>query len=130
MRYAIPLVLLFAGCNVPATMNHADIIAALAVRYAAVICNQGKQPAPAPNVPSAGCESGCGCNGTGREKSGDGLAIVNCRCDDDCECKKAKAEPVVENEPPLVPVTSDSAACKNGQCQQPRQVTRWRIFRR
>ena len=130
MRYAIPLVLLFAGCNVPATMNHADIIAALAVRYAAVICNQGKQPAPAPNGPSAGCEDGCGCNGTGKEKSGDGLAIVNCRCDDDCECKAARAEPepVIADEPQLVPITSNSS-CESGNCQ-PQGVRRWRLFRR
>ena len=130
MRYAIPLVLLFAGCNVPATMNHADIIAALAVRYAAVICNQGKQPAPAPNGPSAGCEDGCGCNGTGKEKSGDGLAIVPCRCEDDCECKAARAEPepVIADEPQLVPITS-SNSCESGNCQ-PQGVRRWRLFRR
>ena len=130
MRYAIPLVLLCAGCNVPATMNHADIIAALAVRYAAVICNQGKQPAPAPNGPPAGCESGCRCNGTGEEKSGDGLAIVPCRCEDDCECKAARAEPepVIADEPQLVPITS-SSSCESGNCQ-PQGVRRWRLFRR
>lgn len=130
MRYMILLPLLFAGCNVPAAVNRADIVAALAVRYAAIIYNQGTEPAPTPNGPPNGCESGCRCNGTGEEKSGDGLAIVPCRCEDDCECKAARAEPepVIADEPQLVPITS-SSSCENGNCQ-PQGVRRWRLFRR
>lgn len=130
MRYMLPLLLIATGCNAPSVVNRADIIAALAVGYAAAIVNQDKGPEPTPDVPSEGCVDGCRCNGTGEEKSGDGLAIVPCRCDDDCECKAARAEPepVVKDEPQLVPITS-SSSCESGNCQ-PQGVRRWRLFRR
>ena len=130
MRYMLPLLLIATGCNAPGVVNRADIIAALAVRYAAAIVNQDKEPAPTPDVPSEGCVDGCRCNGTGEEKSGDGLAIVPCRCEDGCECKAARAEPepVIADEPQLVPITS-SSSCESGNCQT-QGVRRWRLFRR
>ena len=130
MRYLLPFLLLAIGCNAPQAVNRADIIAALAVRYAAAIVNQGKQPAPIPDVPQKGCVDGCRCNGTGEEKSGDGLAVVPCRCEDDCECKAARAEPMPSTkEPPLVPIKS-SSSCESGNCEQSQVVRRWRLFRK
>jgi hypothetical protein len=85
MRYAF-LLLLCTGCNATAAVDHASIIADIAVRYAAIVCRP--QPTPTPDTPAEGCVEGCRCNGTGRERTGDGLSeVVNCRCDDDCECK-------------------------------------------
>ena len=130
MRYLLPFLLLAIGCNAPQAVNRADIIAALAVRYAAAIVNQGKQPAPIPDVPQEGCVDGCRCNGTGEEKSGDGLAVVPCRCEDDCECKAARAEQMPStDEPPLVPIKS-SSSCESGNCEQSQVVRRWRLFRK
>jgi len=138
MRYLLPFLLLAIGCNAPQAVNRADIIAALAVRYAAAIVNQGKQPAPIPDVPQEGCVDGCRCNGTGEEKSGDGLAVVPCRCEDDCECKAARAEPmpfakesagISSEEPPLVPIKS-SSSCESGNCEQQQVGRRWRLFRK
>lgn len=109
--------------------DRAGLIAALAVRYAAIVC----VPRDAPKPPSEGCAEGCKCNGTGKERSGDGLAIVNCRCDDDCECKAGKQEPdkpVAVEPPPLrrveqpvrVYVTpsryySYGSSCGSGSCR-------------
>jgi hypothetical protein len=126
------LILLFAtGCNAPAAVDHASIIADIAVRYAAIVCRP--QPTPTPDEPKEGCVAGCGCNGTGKEKSGDGLAVVNCRCDDDCECKP-KIEPAPA-EPPLVPIKSKPSSgrieCSNGTCYWVDDATgqRYRVVR-
>ena len=132
-RWHFLILLLATGCNATTTVDHAAIIADIAVRYAAIVCRQKDVP----NEPKEGCVAGCGCNGTGKEKSGDGLAVVNCRCDDDCECKASNSSeipnsppapkqetpaPVVETveEPPLVPVapkqSSGRIECRNGTC--------------
>jgi hypothetical protein len=95
MRYAL-LLLLCTGCNATAAVDHASIIADIAVRYAAIVCRP--QPTPTPDTPAEGCVEGCRCNGTGREKTGDGLSEVDCRCAADCECKP-KNEPTPA-EPP------------------------------
>jgi hypothetical protein len=71
MRYAL-LLLLCTGCNATAAVDHASIIADIAVRYAAIVCRP--QPTPTPDTPAEGCVEGCRCNGTGKEKSGDGLS--------------------------------------------------------
>ena len=117
--------LLCVGC-VPlsgAGIDRPGIIADLAVYTACVLFNQDK--APKPNVPRDGCEPDCTCKGTGEEKTGDGLSVVPCRCEDDCECKQKKAEPVASNEPPLVPVEPQAAACADGSCTiQPQPVRR------
>jgi hypothetical protein len=99
MRYAL-LLLLCTGCNATAAVDHASIIADIAVRYAAIVCRP--QPTPTPDTPAEGCVEGCRCNGTGREKTGDGLSEVDCRCAADCECKP-KNEPTPA-EPPVVPI--------------------------
>ena len=124
------LILLFAtGCNAPAAVDHASIIADIAVRYAAIVCRQKDVP----DEPKEGCVEGCGCNGTGKEKSGDGLAVVNCRCDDDCECKP-KVEPAPA-EPPVVPIKSKTSTgrieCRNGTCYWVDDATgkRYRVVR-
>jgi hypothetical protein len=93
MRYAL-LLLLCTGCNATAAVDHASIIADIAVRYAAIVCRP--QPTPTPDTPAEGCVEGCRCNGTGREKTGDGLSEVDCRCAADCECKP-KIEPRQQN---------------------------------
>jgi len=106
------ILLLATGCNAPAAVDHASIIADIAVRYAAIVCRQ----IDAPEQPTDGCVSGCGCNGTGKEKSGDGLAVVNCRCDDDCECKPSEPP---RADPPVVPIKKPSTGrieCRNGTC--------------
>jgi hypothetical protein len=101
------LILLFApGCNAPAAVDHASIIADIAVRYAAIVCRQKDVP----DEPKEGCVAGCGCNGTGKEKSGDGLAVVNCRCDDDCECKPKATSPKMRSDPPLKAVPQKKPA--------------------
>jgi hypothetical protein len=130
MRYA--LLLLFAtGCNAPATVDHASIIADIAVRYAAIACRPRSMPTP--DTPAEGCVEGCRCNGTGREKTGDGLSEVDCRCDDDCECKP-KIEPAPA-EPPLVPIKSKPSSgrieCRNGTCYWVDDATgqRFRVVR-
>jgi hypothetical protein len=43
MRYMLPLLLIATGCNAPGVVNRADIIAALAVRYAAAIVQSGQR---------------------------------------------------------------------------------------
>ena len=115
MRYAF-LLLLCTGCNATAAVDHASIIADIAVRYAAIVCRP--QSTPTPDTPAEGCVEGCRCNGTGREKTGDGLAVVNCRCAADCECKP-KIEPTPA-EPPVVPIKSKPSTgrieCRNGTC--------------
>jgi hypothetical protein len=42
MRYAL-LLLLCTGCNATAAVDHASIIADIAVRYAAIVCRQQSQ---------------------------------------------------------------------------------------
>lgn len=61
--------------------------------------------APAPPVPTVGCEAGCRCSGTGKERSGDGLELVGCRCPDTCSCKSARVPTV--GVPTAAPVTTD-----------------------
>ena len=113
-RWPLPILLFAPGCNAPAAVDHASIIADIAVRYAAIVCRQKDVP----DEPKEGCVAGCGCHGTGKEKSGDGLEVVNCRCDDDCECKQ-KNEPTPA-EPPVVPIKSKTSTgrieCRNGTC--------------
>lgn len=147
MRYAM-LLLLCSGCNAPAVVDRADIIAALAVRYAAVVCQPKAAPTPAP--PIEGCVEGCTCNGTGREKTGDGLSTVDCRCPDGCECKAGNSQEMLDSssaskqettapvakavdEPPLVPVapkqSSGRIECRNGTCYWIEGGRRYRIVR-
>jgi hypothetical protein len=109
MRYAL-LLIFAAGCNAPEMVNKADIIAALAVRYAAIAVNPPS--APSPDQPTGECVEGCRCNGTGKEKTGDGLATVDCRCPDSCKCKQ-QSDPAAD--PPLVTVEQDD--CATGNCQ-------------
>ena len=128
-RWHFLILLLATGCNATATVDHAAIIADIAVRYAAIVCRQKDVP----DEPKEGCVAGCGCNGTGKEKSGDGLAVVNCRCDDDCECKP-KVEPAPA-EPPVVPIKSKPSTgrieCRNGTCYWVDDATgkRYRVVR-
>jgi hypothetical protein len=127
-RWHFLILLLATGCNAPAAVDHASIIADIAVRYAAIVCRQ----IDAPEQPKDGCVSGCGCNGTGKEKSGDGLAVVNCRCDEDCECKP-KVEPTPAD-PPVVPIKKPSTGrieCRNGTCYWVDEATgqRYRVVR-
>lgn len=129
MRYAF-LLMLATGCNASATVDHASIIADIAVRYAAIACRP--QSAPTPDTPAEGCVDGCRCNGTGREKTGDGLSEVNCRCDDDCECKPKVEPPPAE--PPVVPIKKPSTGrieCRNGTCYWVDDTTgqRYRVVR-
>jgi hypothetical protein len=130
MRYAL-LLLLCTGCNATAAVDHASIIADIAVRYAAIVCRT--QPTPTPDTPAEGCVEGCRCNGTGREKTGDGLSEVDCRCAADCECKP-KNEPTPA-EPPLVPIKSKPSngriECRNGTCYWVDDATgqRFRVVR-
>ena len=130
MRYAL-LLLLCTGCNAPATVDHAAIIADIAVRYAAIVSRP--QSTPMPDTPAEGCVEGCRCNGTGRERTGDGLAVVNCRCAADCECKP-KNEPTPA-EPPVVPIQSKPSSgrieCRNGTCYFVDDATgkRYRVVR-
>ena len=113
-RWHFLILLLATGCNAPAAVDNASIIADIAVRYAAIVCQQKDVP----GEPKEGCVEGCGCNGTGKEKSGDGLAVVNCRCDDDCECKPKNVPTPAD--PPVVPIQSKSSTarleCRNGTC--------------
>jgi hypothetical protein len=130
MRYAL-LLLLATGCNAPATVDHASIIADIAVRYAAIVCRP--QSTPTPDTPAEGCVDGCRCNGTGRERTGDGLSEVDCRCAADCECK-AKNEPTPA-EPPVVPIKKQTSTgrieCRNGTCYWVDDATgqRYRVVR-
>jgi hypothetical protein len=126
------LILLFAtGCNAPAAVDHASIIADIAVRYAAIVCRQKDVP----DEPKEGCVAGCGCNGTGKEKSGDGLEVVNCRCDDDCECKPKATSPKMRSDPPLKAVPQKTSTgrieCRNGTCYWVDDATgqRYRVVR-
>jgi hypothetical protein len=131
MRYALLLLLLCTGCNATAAVDHASIIADIAVRYAAIVCRP--QPTPTPDTPAEGCVEGCRCNGTGREKTGDGLSEVDCRCAADCECKP-KNEPTPA-EPPVVPIQSKPSTgrieCSNGTCYWVDDATgqRYRVVR-
>jgi hypothetical protein len=130
MRYAF-LLLLCTGCNATAAVDHASIIADIAVRYAAIVCRP--QSTPTPDTPAEGCVEGCRCNGTGREKTGDGLSEVDCRCAADCECKP-KNEPTPA-EPPVVPIQSKPSTgrieCRNGTCYWVDDATgqRYRVVR-
>jgi len=130
MRYAF-LLLLCTGCNATAAVDHASIIADIAVRYAAIVCRP--QSTPTPDTPAEGCVEGCRCNGTGREKTGDGLSEVDCRCAADCECKP-KYEPTPA-EPPVVPIQSKPSTgrieCRNGTCYWVDDATgqRYRVVR-
>ena len=130
MRYAL-LLLLCTGCNAPATVDHAAIIADIAVRYAAIVSRP--QSTPMPDTPAEGCVEGCRCNGTGRERTGDGLSEVDCRCPADCECKP-KIEPAPA-EPPVVPIKKQTSTgrieCRNGTCYWVDDATgkRYRVVR-
>lgn len=130
MRYVF-LLLLCTGCNATAAVDHASIIADIAVRYAAIVCRP--QSTPTPDTPAEGCVEGCRCNGTGREKTGDGLSEVDCRCSADCECKP-KNEPTPA-EPPVVPIQSKPSIgrieCRNGTCYWVDAATgqRYRVLR-
>lgn len=117
MRCTIILAaLLIPGCHAivgPKMTDdlRAEIVADLAVNYAAVLCCSDKKPtpgpAPRPTPNPSGCVAECTCNGTGREKTGDGLSTVDCRCPDDCKCKP-KAPPLVKVEEPQSPWIWDS----------------------
>jgi hypothetical protein len=134
MRYAL-LLLLCTGCNATAAVDHASIIADIAVRYAAIVCRP--QPTPTPDTPAEGCVEGCRCNGTGREKTGDGLSEVDCRCAADCECKpKATSTPKcgVTRRSRLCRFRKTSTGrieCRNGTCYWVDDATgqRYRVVR-
>jgi hypothetical protein len=133
MRYAL-LLLLATGCNAPAAVDDASIIADIAVRYAAIVCRP--QSTPTPDTPAEGCVDGCRCNGTGREKTGDGLSEVDCRCPADCECKPSEPP---RADPPLVEVPRTKTVkrsdgrieCRNGTCYWVDEATgqRYRVVR-
>jgi hypothetical protein len=134
MRYALLLLLLLCtGCNATAAVDHASIIADIAVRYAAIVCRP--QPTPTPDTPAEGCVEGCRCNGTGREKTGDGLSEVDCRCAADCECKPKATSPKMRSDPPLKAVPQKTSTgrieCRNGTCYWVDDATgqRYRVVR-
>lgn len=125
MRYLFALALV-PGCTMAAEVDRPDIIAALAVRYAAIMTSQDDTPAPTP-TPSGDCTTGCRCNGTGKERTGDGLSVVDCRCPDGCKCKASNSSeipnssPAPKQDPPLVEVPqanfrNGTVECRNGTC--------------
>jgi hypothetical protein len=103
-----------------AEVDRPDIIAALAVRYAAIMTRQDDTPAPTP-TPSGDCTTGCKCNGTGKERTGDGLSVVDCRCPDNCKCKASAPPKTRSEDPPMVDVPqanfqNGTVECRNGTC--------------